>query len=83
MEAPEDDIMIESELDLDDLIEENFELRDHGWSNSRLHKLRGNAITVSVHDKGHSKYLYITFFVNYRGSEHKYVKRCLLISKKV
>ncbi len=42
MEAPdsEDDVtgMIESELDLDDLIEENFELRDPDFSKSRLHK---------------------------------------------
>ncbi len=38
MEAPEDDVMIESELDLDDLVEENFELRDPGCSKSRLHK---------------------------------------------
>ncbi len=38
MEAPEDDVMIESEFDLDDLVEENFELRDPGCSKSRLHK---------------------------------------------
>ena len=38
MEAPEDDVMIESELDLDDMIEENFELRDPGCSKSRHHK---------------------------------------------